>query len=260
MTDEEYFERVRQARQCVQPATYVCYRTSDPIAADGRLTAPSWKKAPWTGLFGHIEDPTLVPELATQAKMLWDDRYFYIGVDMEAPDVWGTITTRDEHLYSYDPDLEVFIDPDGDGENYMEFGMNALNCVYDFLLYKPYDRGGPRSIAWNWEGLQCGVQVDGTLNAPWVTDRGWSAVIAFDYESMKTHAPGTHFPPRNGDVWRVNLSRLVRDRERTWGKDWTWSCVGIYSMHVPEMYGFVQFSEKEVGTAREAFAAPIDWK
>jgi hypothetical protein len=259
MTDAEYFERVRQARKRVRPSTYVCYRAPGPIAVDGRLNSPSWKKTPWTGLFGHIEDPAVVPELATQAKMLWDDRYFYVAVDMEAPDVWGTITTRDEHVYAYDPDFEVFIDPDGDGENYMEFGMNALNCAYDFLLYKPYDRGGPRSIEWNWGGLRSGVQVDGTLNAPWIEDRGWSAVIAFDYESMRDNAPGAHFPPGDGDVWRVNMSRLVRDRERTWGKDWTWSCMGIYSMHVPEMYGFVQFSEKVVGTASAPFTAPLDW-
>ena len=211
-------------------------------------------------MFGHIEDPDNVPILATQAKMLWDDQYFYVGVDMEASDIWGTITTRDEHVYAYDPDFEVFIDPDGDGENYMEFGMNALNCVYDFLLYKPYDRGGPRSIEWNWEGLQSGVQVNGTLNAPWVVDRGWSAMIAFDYESMKANAPGAHFPPQDGAVWRVNLSRLVRDRERTWGLDWTWSCPGIYSMHVPEMYGFVQFSNKDVGTADIPFSAPLNWE
>jgi len=55
------------------------------------------------------------------------------------------------------------------------------------------------------------------------------------------------------------MSRLVRDRERTWGLDWTWSCQGIYSMHMPEMYGYVQFSEKVVGTAKVPFTARIDW-
>ena len=45
MTDEEYYERIRQARKVVQPTTYVCYRATEPIVADGRLDAPSWKKA-----------------------------------------------------------------------------------------------------------------------------------------------------------------------------------------------------------------------
>jgi hypothetical protein len=258
MDDAAYFRRVQAARSRVRPATYVCYRALEPLAADGRLSAPSWRKAPWTGPFGHIEDPAVVPELTTQAKMLWDDRFFYVGVDMEAPDVWATTTRRDEHLYAFDPDFEVFIDPDRDGLSYMEFGINAANCAYDFLLYRPYDRGGPRAIGWDWKGLRTGVQVDGTLNAPWIRDRGWSAVIAFDFDSMQAHAPGTSFPPRDGDVWRVNLSRLVRDRQRTWGKDWTWSCMGVYSMHVPELYGLVQFSTREVGTARLEFTTPAN--
>jgi hypothetical protein len=259
-TEEAWWADIRRARSLVKPSTYVCYRAAEPIIPDGKLTAPSWKKAPWTGLFGHIEDPNLVPELATNAKMLYDDHYFYVGVDMEAPDIWATITTHDEHVYAYDPDLEVFIDPDCDGERYMEFGINAVNCSYDFLLVKPYARGGPRSIAWNWEGLRSGVQMDGTLNAPWIKSRGWSVVIAFDFNSMQPQAPGANFPPKDGDVWRVNISRLIRDRERTWGRDWTWSCVGVYNMHIPELYGYVQFSDKVVGTARVPFTAPLDWE
>ena len=54
----------------------------------------------------------------------------------------------------------------------------------------------------------------------------------------------------------VNLSRLERDRANTWtGKDWTWSCVGVYSMHIPELYGYVQFSDQVVGTAPVPFEA-----
>lgn len=258
MTDQAYYDRVTEARKRVQPATYICYRAAESIVVDGRLESPSWKRAEWTNLFGHIEEPHIIPEWATRAKMLWDDHFFYVAVDMECPDVWATITTRDEHVYAYDPDFEVFIDPDGDGEHYMEFGMNAINGVYDFLLHKPYDRGGgeTREIDWNWEGLRSAVQVQGTLNAPWIEDRGWTAVIAFDYESMEANAPTAHFPPQDGDVWRVNLSRLVRDRANTWtGKDWTWSCVGVYSMHIPELYGYVQFSDQVVGTARVPFEA-----
>ena len=37
--------------------------------------------------------------------------------------------------------------------------------------------------------------------------------------------------------------------------DWTWSCQGLGSMHVPEMYGYVQFSDTVVGTAVDEFVA-----
>ncbi len=256
MTDEEYYDQLAEVQSRVTPETYVCYKAASNLAIDGHLDSPSWMRAEWPPLFGHIEESGIIPEWATRAKMLWDDNFFYVAVEMECPDIWGTITSRDEHVYAYDPDFEVFIDPDNDGGNYMEFGMNALNCVYDFLLHRPYARGGSdtREIDWNWEGLRSGVQISGTLNAPWIEDKGWTAVIAFDYDSMRSNAPKVNFPPKNGDVWRVNLSRLIRDRANTWtGKDWTWSRMGIYSMHIPELYGYVQFSDQTVGTARLPF-------
>jgi hypothetical protein len=71
---------------------------------------------------------------------------------------------------------------------------------------------------------------------------------------MEVNAPAAHFPPQDGDVWGVNLSRLERDRTNTGtGKDWTWSCVGVHSMHIPEPYGYVQFLDQVVGTALVPF-------
>ena len=108
-----------------------------------------------------------MPYLATRAKMLWDDYYFYVAADMEDPDCWGTLTKRDSVICGSDTDFEVFIDPDGDAMNYMELEINTLNCVWDLLLDQPHHRKGDPTDEWDFEGLESAVQVDGTLNAPW---------------------------------------------------------------------------------------------
>ena len=253
--EQPHRDQVFRALDVIQPEKYVCYRTCGPIAIDGHLDEPSWQKAPWTRIFGHIEDPEGVPYLATRVKMLWDDQYFYVGAEIEDHDVWGTFTKRDSPICAQDTDFEVFIDPDDDGLNYMEFEINALNCVWDLLMDRSpwWGQGGHGDTSWDYKGVLSAVQVHGTLNAPWIVDQGWTVEIAFDFESMKPQCIGVACPPRSGDQWRVNMSRVDQDRERTYGFDWTWSCVGVYSMHIPELYGYVQFSDKPVGTGEEPF-------
>lgn len=114
----EDIPKILHAIDTIKPRQYVCYRTCGPITIDGKLDEPSWKKVPWTDLFVHIEDDQKIPPLATRAKMLWDEDYFYVAADLEEPDIWGVETQRDAHISH--PDFGVFIDPGGDALNYME--------------------------------------------------------------------------------------------------------------------------------------------
>ena len=124
------------------PEQYMCYRAKEALTIDGHLTEASWKRAPRTPLFVDIEgDKKPLPRFATRVAMLWDDDYFYFGADMEEPHVWGTLTKRDSVIYN-DNDFEIFIDPDDDGEHYMEFEINPLNVAWDLYLPKQYNRGG----------------------------------------------------------------------------------------------------------------------
>src|SRR5207247_5901391 len=108
----------------IQPRGYVCARTSVPVKIDGKLDEPAWRTAPWTEDFVDIEgEAAPKPRFRTRAKMLWDDNYFYVGVELEEPHVWATLTQRDSVIF-HDNDFEVFIDPDGDTHDYYEFEIN----------------------------------------------------------------------------------------------------------------------------------------
>src|SRR5580700_985159 len=77
----------------VQPRSYVCLRTDHPVVMSGKLDDPAWAAAPWTDDFADIEgDGKPKPRFRTRSKMLWDDRYLYIGAEMEEPHVWANIT------------------------------------------------------------------------------------------------------------------------------------------------------------------------
>src|SRR2546427_9137278 len=107
------------ACQAAPPTTrYVCERTSQTIHLDGKLDDPAWKRAQWSSDFGDITgDPKLAPKLRTRTKMLWDDEKFYVAAECDEPNVWATMTKRDEALFMENA-FEMFIDPDDDGKNY----------------------------------------------------------------------------------------------------------------------------------------------
>ena len=138
--------------------------------------------------------------------MLWDDEYFYVAAEMEEPDVWATLTERDSVIF-HDNDFEIFIDPDGDTHAYYELEVNALGTPWDLMLIKPYRDGGPAINGWDIAGLRVGVDVRGTLNRPGDRDEGWTVEIAMPWKILREAAPD-HEPPKAGDRWRVNFSRV----------------------------------------------------
>ena len=66
-------------------------------------------------------------------------------------------------------------------------------------------------------GLKSAIHLDGTLNVPGDTDRGWSVELAVPWTALGELARRKS-PPADGDQWRVNFSRvewpLSRDRRR----------------------------------------------
>src|SRR5512135_1873676 len=148
------------------PLAYECYRAPRAPRLDGSLDDAAWRAAQWSAAFVDIEGAAKpAPRFRTRMKMLWDDRYLYVGAELQEPDVWGTITQRDAVIFR-DNDFEMFIDPDGDALNYVELEINALNTVWDLFLARPYRDGGHAEDAFDLAGLKTGTRVLGTLNRP----------------------------------------------------------------------------------------------
>jgi Carbohydrate family 9 binding domain-like len=233
------------------PRQYTCHRATSPIHIDGRLDDSAWHNADWTDDFVDIQGAGHPqPRFRTRVKMLWDDRYFYVAAELEEPHVWATLTGHDAVIF-HDNDFEVFLDPSGNGRNYFEFEMNALNTGWDLFLNKPYREGGKADNSWDIPGLLTAVQVDGTLNDARDRDRGWTVEIAFPWTAFATRAPLRR--PAAGDEWRINFSRvewktgIVDDKyvKQLGPEDnWVWSPQGLIDMHVPDRWGFVHFAAR----------------
>lgn len=262
----------RYGRFLTQPEGYVCLRTADTICIDGIPDEAVWQHAPLITRFTDISGegyPT--PRFRTQARMLWDDRYLYIAAELQEPEVWANLRQRDTIVY-YNNDFEVFIDPNGDGHHYYEIEVNALCTVFDLFLEKPYR--APRrphvQFQWNCPGLRIATHVDGTLNLPGDTDRGWSVEMAIPREAIAAEFDNYL---QAGNYLRIGFSRVqwqhstdkdgrYHRKQRADGTflpedNWTWGATGQVAMHMPERWGYVYLSALTAGSAApEAFRYP----
>lgn len=239
------------------PREYPCYFTTAAPEIDGAIESPLWDQAPWSETFVDIRGAQFEPgpRHRTRAKLLWDDVYLYVAAELEEPRLWGTLTERDAVIY-HDNDFEIFLDPDGDSHFYYELEINTLGTVWDLLLPWPYRDGNSAINGWDIAGLHSAVRLDGTLNDPSDTDRGWSLELALPWKILAECA-NRPAPPEHGDVWRMNFSRVqwqLDEQDGTYTKrrtddgnttlpedNWVWSPQGLVAMHYPERWGYLHF-------------------
>ena len=246
--------------------TYRVRRVDSALDLTGSRPDPGWEKLDWSEPFVDITgQDELRPRFRTRFRMGWDDQALYIGADLEEPHVWGTIT-RDNAIMFMDNDFEFFVDPDSDGRNYYELEINALGSIWELSLPKPYGQGGKPRLGCNIEGLVRRIRIDGTLNDPTDIDRGWQIELAIPWTGLAPYHSTGPCPPRPGDRWRVNFSRVqwhhqivdgayvripphgtplaesLDPEEQEHPEDnWVWSPQGVINMHIPERWGEVEF-------------------
>src|SRR5712692_4415270 len=176
---------------------YRAGRTLDPIKIDGKLDEFTWAALPRVGPFREIHNPDVKPKFPTESAVAWDNVNLYVAFTCRDSDPWSRMKNRDDHLWEEEV-VEVFLDPDGDGQNYAELEVSPNNVVVDLLIPRP-GSGAETAIKWDIAGLRTAV------------DRhkaGWIAEIAIPWKSLA--AAGVSAAPTPGARWRVGLYRIKR--------------------------------------------------
>lgn len=251
------------------PRRYDCRFTATAPPFDGDLERGPWAAADWTVEFGDIEGDTRPrPRYRTRAKMLWDREHLFVAAEMEEPDLWATYDRHDMIVF-HENDFEVFIDPDGDEDEYYEIEINVLGTIFDLFLQRAYRRGGPAEHGWDSDGLRWAIHPAGTVNDPSDHDRGWVVELAIPFADLRPPtrredgSPWTLPPitehrrdpvPVVGETWRINFSRVQWDLEVIDGAyrkvegrpehNWTWTPQWEINMHVPSRWGVVRFVDE----------------
>ena len=244
------------------PEFYVCQKlnSDDKMVIDGDIRDKAWQSATWISQLVDIEgDIKPKPLYDTKIAMLWDANYLYIAAELKESHLWATMDKQDMVIF-HENDFEVFLDPDGDTHHYGEIEINALGTIWDLLLSRPYRDKGRAIDTWNITDIKKGVKLYGTINFPSDTDDRWTVEMAIPWsvlEELNTHDG----PPKHGEAWKVNFSRVQWQLDNTEQKyqkkidsktkkpiaeyNWVWSPQGVVAMHQPETWGIVIFGDQK---------------
>ncbi len=184
---------------------YLVRRAVAPITIDGRLGEFDWAAAPQINGFTHIRSGQVLQ--ATRARMVWNDEALYIAFACRDGEMWALFTEEDDPMWSEEV-VEAFIDPDGDGRDYLEVEVNPLNAIVDLRLTSIT----PEWVSdkdWDIAGLQTAVEIHGTVNDSTDVDAGWTVEMAIPWAAFAPQIRGGG-QPQIGDRWRLNLYRIER--------------------------------------------------
>jgi len=237
-----------------KPKRLNAVKSAKPVKLDGVLDDEVWSKAPSTGPFVNTMDGRPLP-WKTEAKVAWDDKHLYVAFQCEDDDVWSDLKKRDDKLWTQEA-VEIFVDADGDGKDYIELQVNPNGAIFD--SYMPEYRKNQND--WN-SKLQAAVKVDGTLGKRDDKDKGWSVEIAVPWQDIKGRGTKEiQLPPKPGAVLKVNFFRMDLPKAKPQRAS-AWSPPMVGDFHALNKFGELAFADEEGKLpAGSAAAAPIPAK
>lgn len=181
---------------------YKCNYVATPIVVDGNFAKAVWREAEPVEFFVPVTGGW--PQSRTEAGMLWDEQYLFVGFKAYDKDIYACHTERDAATCQDDV-LEVFFKTIPEEEPYYNFEINARNTVYDaYSIRRNAAGGGHRWKRWDCAGLKSAVTVQGTLNDPSDVDEFWTLEMAIPFASLDL---GGRVRPEAGQQWRFHLAR-----------------------------------------------------
>jgi hypothetical protein len=179
---------------------------------DGKLDDAAWKDAAvFEGLY-PFNQKDKVQSPATVWRVMWDEECLYFAFDCRDTDLVAPPLKRDDTVFFHDC-VEMFILPEFRWGTYWELVVGPSGAIYDGLNAKKFKGWGAETrVEETLAGLQAACVVDGTLNQPDDTDRGYVVEVAVPFSQLPGYARGNR--PAVGDKLHFMLVRLDKNGKR----------------------------------------------
>ncbi len=172
-------------------------KTKNKIAIDANLS--DWK-TPFLGPF-VIHNTGEKATQETFVSLAWNDENLYIAYKCTDSNIIGKSQNKDSQIFNTDDLVEIFLDPDGDSQNYIEIGVNAFSTNYDLLLKCISEEcgGWKTAMDFNIKGLESVSKID---------KDGYIVEIKIPFSSLEKVKNGGFSKPKTGTKWKGNTFRI----------------------------------------------------
>lgn len=177
--------------------SYPIYKTTNAPSIDGNLS--DWN-LPFLGPFVEHNSGKKATQ-NTYIALSWDTDFLYLAYHCVDSKIVGSKKKQDSPIYASDDLVEFFLDADGDGQNYLEVGVNAYATAYDLLIkcVSPNCGGWKNNISFALLNMETASAKD---------NKGFRVEIKIPFSSLVAIQNGGFSVPKIGTKWRGNAFRI----------------------------------------------------
>ena len=230
--------------------TYEVRFTEEKMTLDGHAHEKSWALAPAIELTDrHYPSLMAIDSVSTRVKALWNDKGLMVLYHCLDANMQAEVSERDGPVYTDDA-VELFLNPDMDGANYLQVAVNPRSARRDLLI--PEAGGQASTLSWD-PGCVNAVYAEGTLTDRSDRDEWWTVELFLPWSGLGRKALKLSWesddvtyevtardvlgeravPPRAGDRWKANFNRFDQGR-------------GVRKTLVDEEGGIIGYKDGEV--------------
>ncbi|MDQ6530621.1 carbohydrate-binding family 9-like protein [Flavobacterium sp. LHD-85] len=211
--------------------TIPVHKTNEKINIDGDLS--EWK-TPFLGPF-VIHNTEEKATQKTFVLLSWNNENLYIAYNCTDSKIIGAPQNKDSQIFNTDDLVEIFLDPDGDSQNYIEIGVNAFSTNYDLLLKCI----SPECGGWN---TAMDFDIKGLESVSKITSEGYIVEIKIPFSSLEKIKNGSFQKPKIGTKWKGNAFRIDYGNTTEYLALQPYKSL-IFGFHQPQEFAVFEFME-----------------
>ena len=182
---------------------------------DGTFNDSVWQKAPLLvlGDAGSKEKGAL----STTARLLFDDKFLYVGFECSDPDTDSLkkdCTERGGNVWE-DDDVEIFISPDPQ-IGYKQIALNPANTIFTQSCLA----NGDKDLNWN-------AQIESKVTVE--KNKNWTVTLSIPLKDL-----GAFIGKKL--TWKFNLTRTQPAHGDLAQQYYSWAVLPVVSFHQPETF------------------------